>query len=156
MVRCRKTGRPISTRCAVRLRKFSPLLPLASAELTARTCSHVLCAAAPRGDDRHLLRCFRQDLGERYGRARVQAFRRRARYRYQPRVGPCFYPFSSPPLPFPLVTWRVFSPPAFRSVNKADHQSRSAGRPLSHNHLRSPREDEFVLPGDKRPHQQTE
>ena len=67
-----------------------------------------------------------------------------------------FTPF--PPLPF-LSPWSpggIFSPPAFRSVNKADHHSRSAGRPLSHDHLRSPREDELVLPGDKRPHQQTE
>jgi hypothetical protein len=64
--------------------------------------SHVLCAATPRGDDRHLLRCFRQDLGERHGRTRVQAFRRRARYRYQPRVGPCF---------FAPVTWHFFFHP---------------------------------------------
>jgi hypothetical protein len=98
--------------------EFSPLPPLSScSQLTARTRSHVLCAATPRGDDRHLLRCFRQDLGERHGRARVQTFRRRARYRYQPRVGPCFAPFLFPCPRCHLRGGDFFPPQRSRSAN---------------------------------------
>lgn len=60
----------------------------------------------------------------------------------------------SPPSPSHLG----ISPSAFSAPRLviADHQTLAAGRPLSYDHLRSTREDELVLPNDKRAHLETE